>query len=209
AASKQIAWRTDPAQAGKAVVLSDLGTHIHHLARFVSGLEVEALSADLTTLVPGRQVYNHAQSALRFDNGARGAFWVTMVATGAEHGLRIRVVGSAATLEWRHEDPHHLHLSWPGGRQETLAQGGPGLKAESRRLDRVPTGHPEGFFASFANLYSEAAEAIAAARAGAPIARRFGFPTAYDGVLGLQFVDCACASAAADGKWVAIEPLNI
>lgn len=209
ASSKQKAWRTDPGQVGQAIVLYDLGTHIHHLARFVTGLEIAALSADLATVVPQRQVYDHAQIALRFDNGARGGFWVTMAATGAEHGLRIRVVGSKATLEWQHEDPHHLRLSYPGGRHEILAQGGAQLKADCKRLERVPLGHPEGFFASFANLYADVATAIVAARDGERSEQRFGFPTAHDGVLGLQFVDCACASARAGGSWVDIEPFDI
>ncbi|NNC22634.1 Gfo/Idh/MocA family oxidoreductase [Salinisphaera sp. USBA-960] len=208
--NKQLAWRTDPAQVGRASVLYDLGTHIHHLARFVTGLEIEALSADLATVVPGRQVYDHAQMSLRFTGGARGGFWVTMVATGAEHGLRIRVVGSKASLEWFHEDPHHLRVSYPDGRHEVLAQAGSAMDDESNRLTRVGIGHPEAFPESFANLYSETAEAIAAARNDEAVPeRRFSFPTTRDGVLGLQFVDCVCASADDDGRWVEIAPLDI
>ncbi|MES1938471.1 Gfo/Idh/MocA family protein [Salinisphaera hydrothermalis] len=210
AQNKQVAWRTDPDQVGRASVLSDLGTHIHHLARFVSGLEIEALAADLSTVVPGRRVYDHAQVMLRFTGGARGSFWVTMVATGAEHGLRIRVIGSKASLEWCHEDPHHLRVSYPGGRHEILAQGGSVLSDDAERFTRIGLGHPEAFLASFANLYSAAAEAIAAARDGQPMADRpADFPGTADGVLGLQFIDLACRSSDEGGRWIDVAPLEL
>lgn len=210
AENKQVAWRTDPDQVGRASVLADLGTHIHHLSRFVTGLEIEALSADLSIVVPGRRVYDHAQLMLRFAGGARGGFWVTMAATGAEHGLRIRVVGSKATLEWCHENPHHLRVSYPGGRHEILAQGGSVLSNDAERFTRIGLGHPEAFLASFANLYSAAAEAIVAAREGVSAADHpLDFPSTADGVLGLQFIDLACQSSDEGGRWVEVETLDL
>ncbi|AWN17854.1 Gfo/Idh/MocA family protein [Salinisphaera sp. LB1] len=203
--NKQAAWRTDPGQAGEASVVYDLGTHIHHLVRYVSGLELESLAADLSTVVPNRRVYDNANVMLRFAGGARGALWITMAATGAEHGLRLRVVGSRASLEWRHEDPHHLQLLYPDGRREVLAQGGATLSADADELTRIGLGHPEGFLESFANIYSEAAEAIAATRTGSRPARdELAYPSTADGVLGLQFVDAVRSSAAADGRWTAV-----
>lgn len=206
--NKQAAWRTDPDQAGEASVIYDLGTHIHHLARYVSGLELAALAADVSTVVPHRRVYDNANVMLRFNGGARGAFWITMAATGAEHGLRIRVVGSKASLEWRHEDPHHLQMCYPDGRREVLSQGGATLSEDAAELTRIGLGHPEGFLESFANIYSEAAAAIAATRGGArPVRGELAYPGTADGVLGLQFVDAVRESAAADGRWIDITPI--
>jgi predicted dehydrogenase len=70
--SKQARWRTDPAQSGPSLVVADLGTHCFHLAEFVTQRRVSTLAADLTTMVPGRQLEDNAQIALHFDNGARG-----------------------------------------------------------------------------------------------------------------------------------------
>jgi len=120
-------WRTDPAVAGKAGVVFDLGTHAHHLLRFVTGLEVAEVSAELATCVEDREVFDDAHVQLRLTNGARGQLWASMAATGQEHGLRIRVFGSEASLEWRHEDPHHLVVRHHGGPVEVLAQGHAGL----------------------------------------------------------------------------------
>src|SRR5262249_9878577 len=107
---KQAAWRTDPAISGEASVVYDLGTHAHHLMRYVTGLEVVELSAEMSTVVPGRRVFDNAQVTLHLSNGARGTLWACMAATGQEHGLRIRVFGERASLEWRQEDPQHLTI---------------------------------------------------------------------------------------------------
>jgi hypothetical protein len=63
-------------------------------------------------------------------------------------------------------------------------------------------GHPEGFPDGFANIYSDAAEAIAARRAGKqadPLA--LYFPNSFDGLMGVRFVDSVIASSAANGQW--------
>src|SRR5699024_1936762 len=80
--NKQAAWRIDPQQAGEASVVYDLGTHIHHLVRYVTGLEVDEIAADLATIVPNRRVYDNANVMLRLAGGVRGALWITMTATG-------------------------------------------------------------------------------------------------------------------------------
>lgn len=202
AGNKQAAWRTDPDQAGRESMLLDLGTHVHHLVRFVSGLEIEALSAELNTVVPGRRVFDDANVQARFSNGARGALWITMAATGQEHGLRLRLIGERASLEWRHEDPTHLHLRHADGRCEILAQGSIALGAEATTLTRVGLGHPEGFPASFANLYRNLADEIVARRRGRHDDSAAHLPDSHDGVMGLAFVDAVLASADDDGRWV-------
>ena len=105
---KQAGWRTDPEIAGRASVVADLGTHAFQLLRYITGLEAHEVSAELNTLVPGRRVYDNATIRLRLSNDAPATLWASMAATGNEHGLRLRVFGDLAALEWRHEDPHHL-----------------------------------------------------------------------------------------------------
>lgn len=199
---KQALWRTDPAISGAASVVYDLGTHAHHLLRYVTGLEVAALSAEMSTMVPGRRVHDNAHIALRLSNGARGALWASMAATGQEHGLRIRVFGETASLEWRQEDPQHLAVRYLDGSTRILAQGGAGLSADARRVTRVGLGHPEGYLESFGNLYSDVADDLLARREGQAAAPRdIGYPTVRDGVIGIRFVEAVAASHAADGRW--------
>jgi predicted dehydrogenase len=201
---RQASWRTDPAIAGKASVVGDLGTHAFHLLRYITGLEADAVSAELTTLVPGRRTYDNASIRLRLSNGAPATLWAGMAATGNEHGLRIRVFGETSALEWRHEDPHHLVVRDGDGGTTILAQGMASLSEDAARLTRPGLGHPEGFLEAFANFYRDLADQLQARRDGTPItARELSIPTGADGLIGVQFVEAAERSHDGSGAWVA------
>jgi predicted dehydrogenase len=200
---KQATWRTTPSIAGKSAVVGDIGTHAHHLARFVTGLEVTEVSAELSTVVPGRKSDDNAHVKLRFTNGARGLMWVSMAATGNLHGQRIRVFGEKASLEWIQEQPEQLHLRPLDGPHRVLSRGCGYLSAAAQRATRLWPGHPEGFLEAFANLYAGAADAVLARRDDAPLDRSaLSFPTVEDGVLGVKFVEAAVESSRRDGAWV-------
>ena len=202
--NKQAGWRTDPAVGGPASVVGDLGTHAYHLARYITGLEAEQVSAQLATFVPDRRVFDHATLSLRWAGGVPGRIWASMVATGHNHGLRIRVFGDQGSLEWQHEDPHHLLVQDLAGETRILTHGMSTLSEESGRLTRVGLGHPEGFLEAFANFYRDLADELDARRFGrSGTIRELSFPTGVDGVLGVQLVEAALASNAADGAWVA------
>lgn len=203
--NKQAAWRLDPAQSGEASLVFDLGTHAHQLLRFVSGLEVTEISAEMQACVPGRRVFDDAQVQVRLSNGARGSLWASMAATGHEHGLRIRVFGDKASLEWRQMDPHYLTIHHPGGRREVLVQGHDGQSEAQARLTRVGLGHPEGFIESFANLYGDVAEAIGRHReTGQTRFDDLPLPTSHDGLLGIRFVQAVGDSHRQQGRWTRV-----
>ncbi len=200
------AWRFDPARGGPSAVMGDIGTHAHNLLRFVSGLEVAEVAAEVGAIVPDRITHDYAGAMLRLDNGARGSFWVTQAAAGVENCLRLRVSGSLGTVEWMQELPQVLTFKPLDGPAQTRTPNGPGTLALAARSSRITKGHPEGFPEAFANLYSDAAEAIAARRAGVaadPLALHF--PTSRDGLLGVRFVDAVVRSSAANGAWVRME----
>ena len=202
----QAAWRMDPTLGGEASVLYDLGTHAHQLARFITGLEVSEVAAELSKVVAGREINDNANVLLRFTNGARGSLWVTMAAVGNEHGLRIRVYGERGSLFWHQEDPHHLLFSPIDGPPRILAQGAEWLSPDAAKWTRAGLGHPEGFFEAFANLYTEVADALLAKAEGRPVAKaELGFPDASDGLKGVAFVEAAMRSYAAGGAWTALE----
>lgn len=73
----ELPWRYDPVKGGPSLVMGDIGTHAHNLARFITGLEVTEVAAEAGSIVPNRLVHDYAGALLRFDNGARGSFWVT------------------------------------------------------------------------------------------------------------------------------------
>ncbi len=199
---KQAEWRTDPARSGAGGSTGDIGTHAFNLASFVTGLKLEALAADLQAFVPGRRVDDNAHVMLRFEGGARGMLWASQVAPGNENGLRLRVYGDKGGLEWAQEDPNYLWHAPFGAPKRLLTRGGAGAGPEAGRVSRVPPGHPEGYLEGFATIYSEAAEAIRAHRAGQAIPADVIFPTIEDGLIGVAFVDACVRSSARDAAWV-------
>ena len=198
-------WRMDPAKGGMATAVADVGTHAFHLLRYITGLEATRVSAELNTFVPGRRVFDNATMRLTLTNGAPATVWATMAATGHEHGLRIRVFGDEASLEWRHEDPQHLIVRDPEGGATILAHGMTTLSEDATRLTRVGLGHPEGFLEAFANFYLDVAHLVRARRdGGAPPLRDLSIPTGVDGLIGVQLIEAAVASHVADSAWIAM-----
>ena len=200
AGDKQAEWRTDPARSGAGGCIGDIGTHAFNLADFVTGLDLEELCADLTTFVPGRRLDDNAQVMLRYAGGARGVLWASQVASGNENEIRLRVYGTRGGLEWSQREADQLIWSPLGGTRQIITRNGAGADAANRRLSRVPGGHPEGYLEAFANIYSEAAAAIRAARDGLPLPADVLVPTVEDGVKGLAFIDAAIRSSRS-GMW--------
>jgi len=199
---KQAEWRTDPARSGAGGSTGDIGTHAHNLARFITGLEVESLAADLEAFVPGRKVDDNGHVLLRFEGGAKGMLWCSQVAPGNENALRIRVYGETGGLEWAQEDPNYLWHTPFGEPKRLITRNGAGAGDAAARVSRIPPGHPEGYLEGFANIYSEAADAIVAHRDGQPVPADVLFPTITDGLKGVEFIDACVRSSARNAAWV-------
>jgi predicted dehydrogenase len=203
---KQAEWRTDPARAGASACLADIGVHAHNLALFVSGLDLDSVSADLTTFVPGRRLDDNAHVLLRFANGARGALLASQVAVGNLNNLSVKVYGTKAGLEWCGEEPELLRFTPYGEPTRILRRGGPGNTALAVEASRMPGGHPEGYVEGFANLYLGAAELVAARRAArAPLPYAALTPTVRDGALGMAFIEASVASSRNGGAWTSVK----
>jgi predicted dehydrogenase len=196
-------WQTDPARSGPLGVVAGTGSHAFHLTEFVTGLRITELSAELSSLVAGRRLDDHATMHLRFSNGARGHLWCTTVALGNENGLSFRVFGSKGSLAWSQEQPNHMIFARLGEQPRTLTRGGYDGTPAALAATRLPSGHPEGYLEAFANLYSEIADAIAAGQA-AP-AREWLFPTVADGARGVRLMFAALRSAQSDSRFVSTE----
>ena len=205
--SKQAAWRADPKKSGLGGATGDIGTHAYNLARFVTGLELDSLAADLSAFVPGRRLDDNAHVMLRFKaNGsavpAKGMLWASQVAPGNENALKLRVYGSRGGLEWEQEQPNHLWFTPFGQERRLITRNGAGAGPSAARVSRVPAGHPEGYLEGFANIYAEAARAIRAMRRkNGRLPKDVVFPTVKDGVEGVAFVEACVRSSKKNGVW--------
>lgn len=201
---KQAEWRTDPNRSGAGGSTGDIGTHAFNLACFVSGLEGESLAADLQAFVPGRQVDDNGHVLLRFKGGARGVLWCSQVAVGNENALKIRIYGDKGGLEWEQESPNALWFTPFGEPKRLITRNGAGSGESAARVSRIPPGHPEGYLEGFANIYSEAADAIVAHRNGTPVGSDVTFPSIHDGLKGVKFVSACVESSRRNAAWVSL-----
>ena len=202
---KQAEWRTDPSRSGAGGSTGDIGTHAFNLACFTTGLEVESLAADIQAFVPGRKVDDNANVLLRFAGGARGMLWCSQVAVGNENSLKLRIYGEKGGLEWSQEDPNYLWYTPLGEPKRLITRNGAGAGDAAGRLSRTPGGHPEGYLEGFANIYTEAAEAILAAREGKIPGKEVVYPTVQDGLAGVKFIDACVRSSAKNAGWVKLD----
>jgi predicted dehydrogenase len=200
---KQAAWRTDPKRSGAAGCMGDIGTHAENLARYITGLHIEELCADLTTFVKGRQLDDDGNVLLRFKGGAKGVLHSSQISVGVENGLNIRVYGEKAGLSWQQEHPNQLLVTYPDRPTEIYGRGNGYITSEAAKAaTRIPAGHPEGYLEAFGNLYREAFRAIRAEVSGKKLPKDLDYPTIEDGVEGMAFIEAVVKSSKLGAKWV-------
>jgi predicted dehydrogenase len=194
---KQAEWRGDPERAGASSALGDIGSHAHHLVRYVTGLEVTRLFADLGTVVEGRRMEDDATVLLELEGGVRAVLLASQIATGERNHLRLRVFGSVGSLDWHQEDPERLRVRMPDGSERVAYRGAGELSERATANTRLPAGHPEGFIEAFANIYRNVARTLR----GEVAAFANDFPTVQDGARGVHFIHAALASHRGRG-WI-------
>ncbi|MDR2138566.1 MAG: Gfo/Idh/MocA family oxidoreductase [Tannerella sp.] len=197
-------WRTDPKLTGKAGCIGDIGTHAWHLSEYVSGQKVTELCAELTTFASGRSVDDDGVAFLHYDGGLKGVLTASQVAIGEANNISLRVYGEKGALAWRQMDPNRLILKWGNRPEEIIHIGNNTFLSEAALWDvRTPAGHPEGFIESFANIYRNFALTVRAKWNGeTPTEDMLDFPTVYDGVRGMQFIETmVTAGWSNDRKW--------
>ena len=150
----------------------------------------------MKSFVPGRPIDDDGAAFLRYENDVTGVLMATQVCTGEANNIRIRVYGDKGGLEWRQMEPNTLLLKWGNRPTEILNIGNNGYLSElSLWNTRTPAGHPEGFIEAFANIYRNFSLTVRAQKNGeTPNEKYLDFPTVYDGVRGMQFIETMVAS---------------
>ena len=193
-------WRMDPKKAGASCCMGDIGTHAENLARYITGLEIDELCADLTSFIPGNELEDDGNVLIHYKGGARGVLHASQISVGEENGLNIRVYGSQGGLTWKQENPNYLVAGHREGYRTIYSRGNDNLCEAARKAGRLPSGHPDGFIEAFANIYLEGYREIRADLEGKPRPDA-DHPTVADGVTGMAFVETVLASSASEKKW--------
>jgi predicted dehydrogenase len=203
----RVRWRYDPKQAGVSAQFADCGIHALHMASFVTGQDVEALSADTVSCIASRVLEDDAMVNFRMSGGAVGRLWTSSIAIGRQHGLALQVFGEKGGLRWAQEQPNQLYWMPLGGRLQVIERGEANLSPEADRSSRVTIGHAEGMPLAFGNIYKDLAEAIRARKEGRAIDPAANlFPKAEDGLRSMAAVYAVAESGKEKGKWVDARP---
>ncbi len=204
--NKQAEWRTDPKRSGAAGCMGDIGTHAFQLTEYVTGLEIESVSADLRTHVDGRKLDDDGNVLLRFADRATGVLCASQIAAGVENGLTLRVYGELGGIEWSQQEPNSLVVRWRDRPFEVRRTGGAGVHEPSTTATRLPAGHPEGFLEAFALIYRNFSAAIHSFQDDENDEEvENDFPSIQDGIRGMAFIQAVVDSSANDGRWTSIE----
>jgi predicted dehydrogenase len=200
---KQAAWRTDPKYSGASNCVGDIGSHMENMISYVTGLEIKSLLARLDTFVEGRQLDDNASILVNYEGGAKGMYWSSQIAVGHENGLRIRVYGTKASFEWCQENPNYCRVSYLDRPSQVISRGRDKMYPQAQAYSRVPSGHPEGYFEAFANIYSTYLEALHARLSGKLVSTKdFDFPSVEDGLRGVRFIEKCVESSRKGSVWV-------
>ena len=201
--NKQAEWRTDPQRAGLGGAVGDIGSHAENLLEFVTGLSIESVCADLSSVVPGRRLDDDANILLRLEGGAKGTLVCSQIACGEENRLSLRVYGAEAGIEWQHQDPNTLIFKAAGQPWALLRTGHGYLTEPAKAAARMPAGHPEGYVEAFANIYRSFIADVRRVAWGEPPLR--DYPGVRDGLRGMRFIETVVASARAGSVWMKVE----
>lgn len=202
APSGPVPWRMDPAKAGPAGCLGDIGSHAENLATFITGLRLESVAADLTCFGQGAVLDDDAAVLLRYESGAKGILQSSKIAVGEKNNLKICIYGERAGLEWHQIEPNTLWFKPQEGPAHRLRTGVGPLSPEARAATRIPAGHPEGYLEAFANIYRGITDALwARINPEHPRNPFLSFPSIEEAVSGMAFIEAVVASSAENGAW--------
>jgi predicted dehydrogenase len=200
---KQAAWRTDPKQAGISNSIGDIGSHIENMVSYVTGLEIRSLLARLDRFGDKRTLDDNASVLVEYKGGAKGMYWTSQIAVGHDNGLRIRIYGTRGSLEWSQEDPNYCQAAYVGKPTVRLSRGRDALHPAAQQMSRLPSGHPEGYFECFANIYSSFIAALQRRKSGQEsTGAGLDFPGVDEGIRGVRFIERCVASSRGGAAWV-------
>jgi predicted dehydrogenase len=117
----------------------------------------------------------------------------------------LRVYGEKGSLAWSQENPNYLIFTALQQQPRMITRGGPGVGAAATHATRIPSGHPEGYFEAFAQLYKDIADQIAARiqKEDAPTASCL-VPGVSDGVEGMRFIEAVLRSSKDGSAWTSL-----
>lgn len=202
--NKLSVWRKDPKLSGGSNCVGDIGTHIEHTVSYITGLKVKKVAAKMDYF--GQLLDLNANILVEFDNGAHGVFSSSQVCVGHMNGLVVRIFGTKGSIEWVQENPNILSVTLKGKPTQIYNRGMSYVSKRSAQMNRIPSGHPEGLYVAFANIYKVWIDAILKKLNGEEFSKYDNdFPSIDDGIAGVKFIHACLESNKIGGNWVDVD----
>lgn len=210
----QAAWRTNPKLAGGSGCGGDIGTHALMQLRYVTGLDVTQVSAQLETFVQGRMLDDHFTIYCTLSNGGKALVRASQICIGHKNDLGIEISGTKGTLVWRQEEPESITIQLVNQPDRVYWRGAvtPGdgflpkdVPADLMAEPTIPAGHPEAFHDAYARLHRCFEADVRKWQAGKPFACDGSkYANIEDGWMGIAFIETCVKSSAKKGAWKAL-----
>jgi predicted dehydrogenase len=214
-------WRLDPAFAGEANVIADLGSHWCDLIQFITGQMITEVMAELHTCIPKRKkprkgpltfstdkdseydevkinLDEYASLFIRLENGARGNFTTCQVAVGKKVDIEFHIFGSKESYSWSHVRPNELIIGHRDKANEIFYESSGLQTGGTGKYMSLPTGHPMGYHDAMHNLFKDYYEALIFRKEGR--AYQSTLPDFKTGHEKMCIIDTALRSSKS-GKW--------
>lgn len=211
---QQATWRVDPKRAGGSGCGGDIGTHALMQLRYVTGLDVTQVSAQLETFVQGRALDDHFTIYCQLSNGGKALVRASQICIGHKNDLGIVIAGTKGTLRWRQEEPESLTICLPGKPDMVYSRGAvsPGdgflpkdMPADLMAEPTIPAGHGEAFHDAFARLHRCFEADVRKWKAGEKFACDGSkYANIEDGWMGIAFIESCVKSGHKKGAWTAM-----
>ncbi len=203
--NRQAAWRTNPELSGASNCVGDIGSHAENLVATTTGLSIKRVSARLDHFVENRVLDDNATIMVDYHGGAKGLYWTSQIAVGSDNGLKVRIYGDKGSITWLQEDPDHFTLSMLGEPTRFYSRGRDSFSPDSQKFSRLPSGHPEGVFEAFANIYQAFITRLETYEVSDKVdTSSLEFPTVEQGLEGVKFIEACVASSLKDAAWITI-----
>jgi len=193
-------WRLDPKQSAGSLCIADIGTHLEHLIKTATGLEVESVLAKFDYSPASIPLETNSTVLLKLKKGVSATLWSSIVAIGHDADVRIRIYGTEGSLEWYHGAAGLLKYSKLDKPVQIYSMNRKYNYDSSLKMSHLPAGHPEGYYEAFGNIYHEFCRNILD-RKNKISGEIYRYPTVSDGVRGVKFIRACIESNAKGNIW--------
>ncbi len=220
-------WRLETEVSGESRAIADIGSHWCDLIQYVTGLRINKVFADLSTIhqvrkkpavsvetFKGKEQRQSSETSdvristedagsvlFSLENGAKGVFTVSQVSAGRKNHFWFEIDGNKKAVSWNQENPNEMWIGYRDKPNEILIKDPSLLSEEARKFAHYPGGHPEGYPDGLKNLFMSVYDFIREGKD--PMKNKPDFPTFNDGHLENRIVQ-AILKSSKEQKWVEV-----